>query len=230
MPHSALGLVGASLAIARKDLTIEFRSRTAFLAAQVFALLAIVVFYHAWDKTAVPAADLATGVIWVIFIYSGLMGLHRAFGLELEERAIDGLLTAPIPRESVFVGKALGNFVFIAGVQVVAIPAVFVLYNVGIGSASVAVALTAGLATIGFVAVGTLFSAMTVNTRFTELLLPMVALPFFVPIVIAAAQSTARLVSGRPVADVVAWLQVLAAYDVVFVVACVVAFPFTLED
>lgn len=230
MARSGMGLLAAALAIARKDLTIEFRSRTAFFSAQVFSLLAIVVFYHAWDKTAVPATDLATGVIWVIFIYSGLMGLHRAFGLELEDRAIDGLLTAPIPRESVFVGKALGNFVFIAGVQVVAIPAVFVFYNVGAGPGSAAVALTAVLATIGFVAVGTLFSAMTVNTRFTELLLPIVALPFFVPIVIAAAQATARLVAGRPITDVVSWLQLLAAYDIVFVVACVVAFPFTLED
>jgi heme exporter protein B len=86
------------------------------------------------------------------------------------------------------------------------------------------------LAAIGLVAVGTLFSAMAVNTRLAELLLPMLALPFFVPIVLPAAQATAKLMSGRPVGDAVAWLKLLVAFDIVFVVACTLAYPFTLEE
>jgi heme exporter protein B len=86
------------------------------------------------------------------------------------------------------------------------------------------------LAAIGLVAVGTLFSAMAVNTRLAELLLPMLALPFFVPIVIPAAQATAKLMSGRPVGDAFAWLKLLVAFDIVFVVACTLAYPFTLEE
>jgi heme exporter protein B len=85
------------------------------------------------------------------------------------------------------------------------------------------------LAAVGLVAVGTLFSAMTVNTRFAELLLPMLSLPFFVPIVIGAAQATARLVNGRPASEVVGWVELLAAFDMVFVAACTLAYPFTLE-
>ncbi len=216
--------------IARKDLSIEFRTRSAFFSALVFALLGIVIFYFAWDATAVPAMDLAPGVLWVIFTFSGLLGMHRSFGVEQPDRAIDGLLASPVARESIFLGKAIANLCFIAAVQVIAIPAVALFYNLPMGRIALPLAGIALLAAIGLVSVGTLFSAMAVNTRLAELLLPMLALPFFVPIVIPAAQATARLMGGRPVGDAVAWLKLLAAFDIVFVVACALAYPFTLEE
>jgi heme exporter protein B len=86
------------------------------------------------------------------------------------------------------------------------------------------------LAAIGLVAIGTLFSAMAVNTRLAELLLPMLALPFFVPIVTAASQATAKLFNGRPVAEAGPWIKLLLAFDIVFVVACTLAYPYTVED
>ena len=216
--------------IARKDLTIEFRTRSAFFSAVVFSLLAIVIFFFAWDATAVAAIDLAPGVLWVIFVFSGLLGMHRSFGVEEPDRAIDGLIAAPIARESIFVGKAIASLVFILAIQAVAIPAVALFYNLPLGRIAGAIAAIAILAAIGLVAVGTLFSAMAVNTRLAELLLPMLALPFFVPIVIPAAQATAKLMSGRPVGDAVAWLKLLIAFDIVFVVACALAYPFTIEE
>ncbi len=216
--------------IARKDMSIEFRTRSAFLSAVVFALLGIVIFFFAWDATAVSAIDLAPGVLWVIFTFSGLLGMHRSFGVEQPDRAIDGLLASPVARESIFLGKAIASLVFVAAVQVIAIPAVSLFYNLPITGVAAPLALVALLAAIGLVAVGTLFSAMAVNTRLAELLLPMLALPFFVPIVIPAAQITAKLMSGRPVGDAVAWLKLLLAFDIVFVVACTLAYPFTLEE
>jgi len=216
--------------IARKDLTIEFRTRSAFFSAVVFSLLAIVIFYFAWDATAVAAIDLAPGVLWVIFTFSGLLGMHRSFGVEQPDRAIDGLIASPVSRESIFLGKAIASLVFIVAVQVVAIPAVGLFYNLPLSGVALPLAAIALLAAIGLVAVGTLFSAMAVNTRLAELLLPMLALPFFVPIVLPAAQATARLMSGRPVGDAVAWLKLLIAFDIVFVVACTLAYPYTLEE
>src|SRR5215218_10632071 len=103
------GTFAAAALIARKDLAIEFRTRSAFLAALVFALLAIVIFYFAWDATAVSAIDLAPGVLWVIFTFSGLLGLHRSFGVEQADRAMDALLAAPVDREAIYLGKALAN-------------------------------------------------------------------------------------------------------------------------
>jgi heme exporter protein B len=220
----------AAWLIARKDLTIEFRTRTAFLAAATFTLLAIVIFFFAWDPTAVLAADLAPGVIWVIFTFSGLLGLHRSFAVEHADRAVDALLASPISREAVYLGKAAANFVFVAAIQLLAIPAVALFYNAPLGRIAPALAAIAILAAIGLVAVGTLFAAMAVNTRMAELLLPVVTLPFFVPVVMAAAQSTAKLMSGRPIAESGAWLKLLLAYDLVFVAACMLAFPLTLEE
>jgi len=102
-------MLSAAWLIARKDLSIEFRTRTAFLSAVVFALLGLVIFYFAWDPTAVSTNDLAPGVLWVIFTFSGLLGLHRSFGVELADHAIDGILASPVSRESVFLGKAIAN-------------------------------------------------------------------------------------------------------------------------
>jgi len=220
----------AAWLIARKDLAIEFRTRSAFLSALVFSLLGLVIFYYAWDPTAVSAADLAPGVLWVIFTFSGLLGLHRSFGVESEDHAIDGLLAAPVSREAIFLGKAMANLIFVAAVQAITVPALVVFYNLSLGGVAAPLIAIAILAAIGLVAVGTLFSAMAVNTRLAELLLPMLALPFFVPIVTAAAQATAKLLSGRPVVEASAWLKLLVAFDIVFVVACTLAYPFTVED
>ncbi|HEX9483306.1 MAG TPA: heme exporter protein CcmB, partial [Gemmatimonadaceae bacterium] len=101
------GILTASWLVARKDLAIEFRTRTAFLAAVVFALLGVTIFYFAWDSTAVAAMDLAPGVLWVIFTFSALLGLQRSFGVEQADRAIDALLAAPVEREAIYLGKAL---------------------------------------------------------------------------------------------------------------------------
>lgn len=220
----------AAWLIARKDLSIEFRTKSAFMASIVFSLLGIVIFYFAWDSTAVTPADLAPGVLWVIFTFAGLLGLHRSFGVEQEERAMDALLAAPVERESIFLGKALANLIFVLAVQAIAIPAVGLFYNLPLARIVTALFSVAFLAAIGLVVVGTLFSAMAANTRLAEILLPMLALPFFVPIVIPAAQATARLLGGRPVGEALPWLKLLAAFDIVFIVACTLAFPFTLED
>jgi heme exporter protein B len=222
-------LFGAWL-IARKDLAIEFRTRSAFISAVVFALLGLVIFYYAWDPTAVAVTDLAPGVLWVVFTFSGLLGLHRSFAVETADHAIDGLLASPVSREAIFLGKAIANLFFVAAVQLIAIPALVICYNLPLGEIAAPLIAIALLAAIGLVAVGTLFSAMAANTRLAELLLPMLALPFFVPIVIGAAQATSKLLSGRPVAEAAAWLKLLLAFDIVFVVACALAYPFTVED
>ena len=146
------------------------------------------------------------------------------------DRGIDGLLASPVARESIFLGKAIANLLFVLAVQAIAIPAVGLFYGLPLGDVALPLAGIAVLAAVGLVAVGTLFSAMAVNTRLAELLLPMLALPFFVPVVIPAAQATAKLMSGRPVGDAAPWLKLLLAFDIVFVVACTFAYPFTLEE
>lgn len=224
------GLLSAAWLIARKDLTIEFRTRTAFFSAVVFAVLGLCIFYFAWDVTAVSALDLAPGVLWVILTFSGLLGLQRSFAVEETDRAVDGLLISPVDREAIYLGKAIANLLFVGAIQAIAIPALALFYNLPLGKPFLVVVAIAVLAIIGLVAVGTLFSAMAVNTRLAELMLPMLSLPFFVPVVMSAAQATARILAGRPVAEALPWLKILVAFDIVFLVACTLAFPFTLEE
>lgn len=216
--------------IARKDLLIEFRTRSGFLSATVFALLSLAIFRFSWDPTVVASVDLAPGVLWVIFTFSGLLGLNRAFGVEQANNALDGLLASPVSREAIFAGKALGNLMFVLAVQLMALPTLALFFGLPVGPEWLGVVAVAVLAAIGFVAVGTLFAAVASNTRLAEMLLPMLALPFFIPVLIPAAQATSRLLAGFPLGDVAAELKILGAFDIVFVAACTLAFPFTLEE
>ena len=224
------GMLSAAWLVARKDLALELRTKSAFMSVLVFALLSIATFFFAWDATSVSSADLAPGVLWVTFTFAGLLGLNRAFGLESQDRAIDALLIAPVEREAIYLGKAFANLVFTSAVLVVALPALAILYNLPIAQTITALAPIALLAAIGLSSVGTLFSSMAANTRLAELLLPMLSLPFFVPIIMASSQVSTRLMAGRPIADAMPWLKLLIAFDLVFVVACTLAFPYTLEE
>lgn len=216
--------------IARKDLLIEFRTRSGFLSTATFALIALAIFRFAWDPTAVNTMDLAPGVLWVLFSFAGLLGLNRSFGVEHADRAMDALLASPVSREAIFAGKALGNLLFLLAVQLLAIPALGLFFGMPLGAAWLGVAAVAVLAAVGFVAVGTLFAAVASNTRMAEMLLPMLSLPFFMPVVIPAAQATAYLLAEQPLADAVPALKILAGFDIVFLTACTLMFPYSLEE
>jgi heme exporter protein B len=220
----------AAWTIARKDLLIEFRTRSAFAAAAVFVALAVTIFEFAWDPTVISARDLAPGVLWVTFAFAAMLTLQRSFAIELPTRALDGLLTAPVARETLFFGKATATLIFVLAVQLIALLAVIFLYDVAFSGAFVPLVGYAVLTAVGLVAVGTVFAAVAANTRLAELLLPVLALPFFVPLVTAAAQGSAKLLAGRPLAESAGWLKLLAAYDLTFIVAAAIVFPFALDE
>jgi heme exporter protein B len=224
------GTAAAAWLVARKDLAIEFRTRTAFFSAAVFALLGLCIFYFAWDQSVITAADRAQGVLWVILTFSALLGLQRSFGIEEHDRGIDALLVAPVSREAIYLGKAIGNLVFLSAIEAVTLPALALFYNVPVGRPFLLVTGIVLLTTIGIVAVGTLFSAMAVNTRLAELLLPTLCLPFFVPLLMSAAQAGMRVFDGRPLAEVMGPLKIIIGFDVVFIVACTLLFPLMLEE
>ncbi|HXE57888.1 MAG TPA: heme exporter protein CcmB [Gemmatimonadales bacterium] len=218
------------LAVAAKDLRLELRSRTALVSALVFAALVLVVFNFARDPTAVSATDLAPSVLWVTLAFASMVALNRAFHAERENAALDGLLLAPVPREGLYLGKLLANLAFVGVVEAVTLPLFVLFFNVDLGPALAGVVAVAVLATVGFVAVGTLFSAMAVRTRFAELMLPVLLLPFMVPPLIGAAQVTARLLAGRPLSELAGWLRLLALYDVVFVTLSTLIFPAVVDE
>jgi heme exporter protein B len=218
------------LIIAAKDIRAELRSRTALLSALVFAALVLVIFNFARDPTALSATALAPSVLWVTFALAALVAMNRGFTLERENSALDGLLLAPVPREALYLGKLLANLVFVGVVELISLPLFTLFFNVSLWDRLPGLLGLTALATIGFVSVGTIFSAMAVRTRFAELLLPVLLLPFMVPPLIGAVQVTARLLDGRPLSEMWGWLRLLALYDVVFVTLCTLAFSSVVEE
>jgi heme exporter protein B len=216
--------------LARKDLLVEFRSRTAILSAAVFTVLVLMVFNFGRDPTAVRAVDLAPSILWVTFTFAAMLALNRAFQLELENQALDGLLLAPVSRASLYLGKLLANLIFVAVVEAIGLPLFALFFNVAVLPVVAPLAGVIALATVGFVAVGTLFSAMTARTRFAELLLPVLLLPFMIPPLIWAVLATAKLLADRPLSEAMGWLRLLAAYDIVFVALAFLLFPATVNE
>jgi heme exporter protein B len=219
-----------ALAVASKDIRAELRSRTALLSALVFAALVLVVFNFARDPTALGAPVLAPSVLWVTFALAAIVAMNRGFNIERENGAFDGLLLAPAPREALFVGKLLANLAFVGTVELVTLPLFTLFFNVSLWGVLPGIIGVTALATIGFVAVGTIFSAMAVRTRFAELMLPVLLLPFMVPPLIGAVQVTSRLLAGRPLSEMLGWLRLLALYDIVFVTLCTLAFAAVVDE
>ena len=149
-------LLAEAWAIAAKDLLLEFRSRTSFLSALVFTALVLAIFNFARDPTAVSSVDLAPSVLWITFSFAGVLGLNRAFTLEKENRAIDGLLLSPASRTALYLGKTAANLVFVGAVEAIALPLFALFFNVPLLEVLGPLLLVIALATVGFVTVGTL--------------------------------------------------------------------------
>lgn len=220
----------AAVAIAGKDLRIERRSRTALLTASTFAVLIQLVFVFARDTATTTLAMVAPSVLWITMALTSLLALNRAFLLEREHAAMEGILLAPVPRAALFWGKWLGNLAFVALVQLLAFLVWVLFFNVA-PSLSLLLIFTLTLAAAaGFTAAGTLLAAMTARTRHAELLLPVLLLPFLVPPVFAGAQATMRLLAGRPMDELAGWLRLLVVYDVAFLVLATLLFPIVVDE
>lgn len=219
---------GAIWAIVRKDVMLELRTKDFVVSVVVFSLLVIVIFSFAIEPTPQVVARVAPGVLWTAFVFGGVLGLTRSFALERDGGNLRGLLLAPAPRDAVYVGKMLASFLFMMLVELLVFPAFVVIFDLTL--LHPALILVAVLATLGIAAVGTLFSAMAVNTRAREVMLPLLFLPAVIPVVIAAVEASAAALVGADPGEVLRWIPLLAAYDAVFLVACAFAFHFVVEE
>jgi len=214
-------------AIVRKDLAAEMRSREMVSAMLVFALVVILVFNFAFDMRAARAIEVAPGVLWVAFAFSGMLGLGRSFILERDQGCLDGLLLCPSDRSIIYLGKMLGNLLFISIIEVASLPVFIAIFNLPLELRLLPVIL---LGTIGLAAVGTLFSAMTVQARAREVLLPVLVLPIIIPVLIAAVKLTAGLLDGQPWDEIAHWFRFLLGYDALFLAISYMTFDFVVEE
>ena len=214
--------------IGRKDLLLELRNKDVVVAVAGFALLIMVIFTFSLNLSQDSARLIGPGVLWSAVAFAGVTGLNRAFSLEVEGNTLEALMLAPISRDLIFFGKALGNFLFITVALAVVLPVFAVLFNLVIFRwEMLAISL---LTTVGFSAVGTLFAAMSVRVRAREVMLPLLFLPVVTPLIMAAVESTSHMVNGRSWSDMSEWLQLAVAFDVVFLVVSAFVFQHIVED
>ena len=218
-----------ALVIAGKDLTLELRTRERIASMLTFSVLVAVVFSFALDPT-LPARDVGGAMIWLTLIFAGLLAVGRAFGLEKEQDALVGLLLTPIDRGALYLGKLLANLVLIlvTGAMVLGVYALFFSLPLAQGLGGIVAVML--LASVGFIALGTLVGAMAASTRLGDTLIPILLLPLLIPVIVYAASATQRLLVGRPADEVMGNLKMLLAFDVVFLVVCTLVFPSVVEE
>ena len=216
--------------VAGKDLRTELRSREQAVTLFFFALLVLVVFNFAFDFTIIDFVTLGAGVLWVAFIFSGVLALNHAFQIEREQDRIQGILMAPVDRSAFYLGKVAATVLFMSAVEAVLVPVSVLMFNYPFSGRIGLAVLVLILNTIGFAAVGTLFAAMTTQTRRSEMLLPLLLFPAAVPIALAAVKTTSHVLAGRPFDRYSAWLGMSAAYDAIFLAAAVLLFDYVLEE
>lgn len=216
------------LAIARKDTLSEARSREIVASVLVFALLALVIFNFAFDRDQQTTQLIAPGILWVTFAFSGVLSLNRAFIMERDGGCMEALLVSPMPREAIYIGKVLGSLFFMLFVEAVVLVLFSVLFNVN--AVSLPFIVITFVTTIGFVAVGTLFAAMAVNTKARELVLPILFFPIISPVVIAAVRATGAALAGAAWGEILDRLAIIIAFDVVFVTAAYMTFAYVIEE
>lgn len=217
---------GPIAALVWKDILLELRTKDIVISALMFALLVIVVFNFALEPTPQRVALVAPGILWVAFTFGGMLGLDRSFAIEKEGGNIQGLLLAPVGRDVIFFGKMLGNFLFMVVMEVAVFPVFAVLFNLSLAMPGlIPVAL---LCTLGVATVGTVFSAMAVNTRSREVMLPLLFFPVALPVIVAAVEASGAVIRGG--GDLTRWIPFMAVFDAVFLVACPVAFHLVIEE
>jgi heme exporter protein B len=216
------------LAIARKDLLSELRSREIITSVLVFAVLVLLIFNFAFNLATDVLNAAAPGILWVTFAFAGVLSLNRAFIPEKEERCLEGLMGCPVGREAIYAGKALAGFVFMVLVEIIVLPVFALFFNINVFQPEIIVVTL--LTTAGFVAVGTIFSALAVNTRAREMVLPILFFPVVSPIIIAAVKASALSLAGNSWGDMAVWLTIIIAFDVIYLTVPFLIFPYVVEE
>jgi heme exporter protein B len=212
-----MSVLSAIWLVFRKDLRLELRSGEILITTAFFSLLVAIMTSLSFYLDDVTARRVAPGVLWISIAFSGVLAMGRSWARERDHDVMRGLLLSPLPRAGIFLGKALSVLSFLVLVELLLAPLVGVLYRFELGLALGPVLLLAVVGSVGFAAAGTLFAAMGVRTRTKELLLSVVLFPLISPALLSGVVATREVLAGAPLGEVLDWLRILIAFDLVFV-------------
>lgn len=225
-----MNLWSAAWLVFKKDLRIELRSGEILITTGFFALLVVIMTSLSFYLDDVLARRVAPGVLWVSIAFSGVLAMGRTFQRERDHDAMRGLLLSPLPRQGIYLGKALGIFAFLVLVEVMLVPLLALLYHLDLGDVLGRVSIITLLGTLGFSAAGALFAAMGVRVRTKELVLSVVLFPLVSPALLAGVVATREALGGATLSEITDWLRLLTAFDLVFLVLGALLFgPLTSE-
>jgi len=205
------------MVIAAKDLRAELRTKEAINGSLAFALVILLLFAFAFDPTGDTTREISGGLLWIVFAFAGTLILNRSFARELPNDCLDALIAAPISGAALFLGKAIANYVLLLAVECVSLPVFGIFYNVRWTQQFPELVLVLLLGTWALTVLGTMTSALTVNIRLREVMLPMLTYPILVPALMGAMQLTMALIAGTPInAENVMWLKMLVGFDLIY--------------
>ncbi len=216
------------LAITWKDTISEMRTKEIVFSVLVFTLLVIVIFNFAFAASQEQMNAVAPGILWATFTFAGVLSLQRSFVPEKDQGCLEGLMVCPVSREVIYFGKLLGSLLFMLIIEAIAIPVFTVLFNIPL--ISFQIILITVLTTVGFVSVGTLFSALAVNTKARDMVLPILFLPIVIPLVISAVKASGIVLTGDASGNIMTWLAIIIAFDAVYLVVSYWVFNLILEE
>jgi len=203
--------------IAAKDLRAELRTKEAINAALAFALVILLMFSFAFDPQEETTREISGGLLWIVFAFAGTLVLNRSFAREQPNDCLDALIAAPIPPAALYLGKVAANFLLVLAVEMVSLPVFGIFYNVRWTAQFPELMLVVALGTWALTVIGTFFSALTVNIRLREVMLPMLTYPILVPALMGAMLLTSGLVMGKPIGpESAVWLRLLIGFDAIF--------------
>ena len=217
-----MGLLRPALAVAWKDLRVERRSKEVTNAAFSFALVVLLLFSFTFDPSGEETRAMSGGLLWLVYSFAGVLVLNRSFARETLNECLDALVAAPVPSGAVFLGKAIANTALLLGLEAATLPVFVIFYNVRWDVHLGWLLLVLLLGTWGFTVVGTIFSALTVNVQLREVMLPLLVFPITVPVLMAAVQLTTTLFMGQPIGPELAWVRLLAGFDLIFTLLALV--------
>jgi heme exporter protein B len=213
----------ASLTIAAKDLRSEFRTKEAFNASFAFSVVILLLFSFAFDPSSEQLHDISGGLLWLVFSFAGALSLNRSFARELQNDCLDALVSSPAPTGALFLGKALANYTLLLIVELASLVVFALFYDVRFTRQLGPLLLVILLGTWGMTVIGTMFSALTVNLRMREMMLPTLVYPLMIPALMAAMTLTTDLIAGTPLGpENLIWLRLLAGFDVIYTALAVV--------
>jgi len=220
--------LNAVAAIFWKDLLAERRTREILGTMLVFALTVILIFVFAFDLSVDMRSKAAPGVIWVTLCFAGTISLNRSMSLEKDREGFDGLLLAPVDHTAIYFGKALVNWVFMLITAFVIVPVYALFNNIDLFSAGFFGVIVLG--TLGYILTGTLLSALSLQLRTRDMLLPVLLFPVLIPLLLAVVRSSTILLQGGIQGELSTWLLILAGYDLLFAAVGLLVFDKIIEE